>query len=106
MKFGRDKKDQAVNFLSGILEAAKNKVRDARDALVNRVNEAGRRVGERIRQIKEAREEAKKEAEIRKLEETLRGIEESLSKLLEAKRRIEERLAELKRLEQPQTTTI
>jgi gas vesicle protein len=106
MKFGRDKKDQAVNFLSGIFEAAKTKVRNARDALVERVGEARRRVSERIQQIREAREKAKKEAEIRKLQETLMRIEESLSKLLEAKSRIEERLAQLKKLEQPQTTTI
>jgi len=66
MKFGRDKKDQAVNFLSGIFEAAKTKVRNARDALVGRVNEARKRFDERIGEIKEARERARKEAELRR----------------------------------------
>jgi DNA repair exonuclease SbcCD ATPase subunit len=105
MKFGRDKKDQAVNFLSGIFEAAKKRVKDARDALVNRVNEARRRVGERIDQIREARERARREAEIRKLEETLKRIEKSLEELSQAKSRIEAHLARLRQLEQPQTTT-
>jgi len=105
MKFGRDKKDQAVNFLSGIFEAAKTKVRKARDALIGRVNEARKRVSKRIDQIREARERARREAEIRKLEEMRGSIEAEINRLSAEKAKIEARLAQLKELEQPQITT-
>ena len=105
MRFGGKKKEQAINFLSGIVEAAKRKVRDARDALVGRVDAARSRLVEKIGEIKEARERAKRAAEIRELEEMLRITREKINQLSAVQAVIEERLAELKQLEQPQTTT-
>jgi uncharacterized protein YhaN len=101
VEFGRNKKEQALRLGQSIVEAAKTKVRSARDALVKRVNEARRKVGEKIDQIREARERARKEAEIRRLEEKLGRMDEQIKQLLAEKAVIEARLAQLKQLEQP-----
>jgi chromosome segregation ATPase len=95
MRFGGEKKKQAINFLSGIVEAAKRKVRDARDALVNRVNEARRRVGEQIKKIREDRERAGIEAELREIGQRLNEIDKAIQSLLAEKERLGTRIYDL-----------
>jgi hypothetical protein len=79
MEFGRNKKEQALRLWQSIVEAGKTKVRDARDGLVNRVNEARGWFSERINQIKERRAQKQIDSIERAIDEHLRQI----GKLLE-----------------------
>lgn len=91
MEFGRNKKEQAANFLRSVVETARTKVRDARDGLVNRVNEARRRVRERI-------EQRRKERIRREMEE----IMERIRALDEERKRLVSHLRSLDRMLHPQ----
>jgi len=96
-EFGRNKKEQASNFLRSVVEAGKTKVRDARDGLVDGVNKARGMIRERINQMKERRAQRQIERIERAIDEHLRQI----GKLSEEREKIRAYLESLTKRFQP-----
>jgi vacuolar-type H+-ATPase subunit I/STV1 len=85
-ELGRNKKEQATNFLRSIVEATKNKIRDAREALVKSIIE-------RVGQIKEK----KVAREIESIDRLISEYSKRIYELNEKRRRLLSQLESLER---------